>query len=279
MSNSLTKVLILGDAKVGKTSLMVRLVNGKFTDRYKESIGSDFLAFKTRTATYQLWDFAGRDLPTINPSIFKGADIALFVFDIAEQNSFNKIPTYLAQFKLNAGEGPFRLILIGNKVDQEEERKVTHQQASDYARANDMTYIEYSSKADLQETLKSALDSAVRSLRTASVADQRPTSSPLYTPPHAKSISQLREFYKGQIGSCFTLFMNIPLKNKKVAALDALEKKLFEGRDPKQSAKDILAAHPNILDGKRMLKLFSTILGEDARKCVTNTEKQANFDL
>ncbi|RHY81568.1 hypothetical protein DYB31_007391 [Aphanomyces astaci] len=128
----LLKVIILGDSGVGKTSLMNQYVNQKFTNQYKATIGADFLTKEImsdeKLVTMQIWDTAGQErFQSLGVAFYRGADACVLVYDITNPASFNKLDSWRDEFLAQAGPrepGAFPFIVLGNKVDQEAERRV-----------------------------------------------------------------------------------------------------------------------------------------------------------
>ena len=118
------KVIIIGSGAVGKTSLLHRLVENKFSFRYKLTIGADFLSKVIEgypnpdtTCKLQIWDIGGQErYKFLRSSFFDGANGALVVFDISRWHTYEELNDWVSDLREFAGEDvPF--ILIGNKVD------------------------------------------------------------------------------------------------------------------------------------------------------------------
>lgn len=126
MNNPSTKfkVLIIGDSSVGKTSLLLRHVEGKFTEEVAGTIGIDY-----RSNTYirdghsynlQIWDTAGQErFKNVTKAYYRDADAALLVFDVTNPESFKNIPQWYDQLIEQCGRhsGEIVTILVGNKCD------------------------------------------------------------------------------------------------------------------------------------------------------------------
>jgi Ras-related protein Rab-7A len=129
---TLLKVIILGDSGVGKTSLMQQFVNGKFSQQYKATIGADFLTkelvLDDKTVTMQLWDTAGQErFQSLGVAFYRGADCCVLVYDVTNQKSFENISLWKDEFLVQANvKNPenFPFVIIGNKVDVDESKKV-----------------------------------------------------------------------------------------------------------------------------------------------------------
>ena len=84
---SLQKIIILGDSGVGKTSLMNRLVNNKYSSSYKATIGADFMtkdvSIDDRLVTLQIWDTAGQErFQSLGTAFYRGSDVCVLVYDV-----------------------------------------------------------------------------------------------------------------------------------------------------------------------------------------------------
>ena len=105
------KVVILGEAGVGKTSIIARFVNDTFKTDIKSSTGASFTGkkmkfkdFKNKVINFEIWDTAGQELyRSLNKIVYKNSDIAILVYDITNENSFSEIQNYwYEQLKENA---------------------------------------------------------------------------------------------------------------------------------------------------------------------------------
>ncbi|AYU78017.1 rab7 GTP binding protein, putative [Leishmania donovani] len=127
MKRQLLKIIILGDSGVGKTSLMHQYVNHIFDNRYKATIGADFLSkdveVNGRVVTLQIWDTAGQErFQSLGSAFYRGADACILVFDVTQQESFAHVGSWLEEFSIQAGRRDS--VLVGNKTDLEDRRQV-----------------------------------------------------------------------------------------------------------------------------------------------------------
>ncbi|CAM9881974.1 unnamed protein product, partial [Sphacelaria rigidula] len=124
------KILVLGDAAVGKTSVIRRYVDNIFSPVHQPTVGVDFFLKEiavdasrgatVHTVHVQLWDMAGQDRSKkINRVYYKGALGALIVYDISRPETFNSAAKWKKELDNNVtlpnGE-PLPVVLLGNKV-------------------------------------------------------------------------------------------------------------------------------------------------------------------
>ena len=144
------KLILIGNSGVGKSSIIQRYMKNTFEESYKCTIGVDFL-MKTlnlngKTVKLQLWDTAGQEkYKSMVASYYRGANVALVVFDITSHASFDSLPVWIENYYKNGPEQK-NIILIGNKKDMEESRQVTQKEAEMFSETNNMMYFETSAK-------------------------------------------------------------------------------------------------------------------------------------
>ena len=121
------KLLLLGAAAVGKTSLMFRFANDMFNDDYTATIGTQFLTKNVNLglkdlddddeATLNIWDIGGQkrfiDLRT---TFYRGAHGALLIFDLTRHDTFKELENWVLEMTPILGAN-LPLLLIGNKSD------------------------------------------------------------------------------------------------------------------------------------------------------------------
>ncbi|MFX1308153.1 MAG: Rab family GTPase [Promethearchaeota archaeon] len=144
------KVLMLGDASVGKTSLTIRYISGYFQEDLKLTIGVDFYSkttsFKGKKVKLQIWDFGGEERFRFLLSQYcKGANGAFFLYDITNQLSLDHLPDWTQVIREYAGDIP--IMLIGSKVDLDEFRVVPRDDGILAAKKYNLaSFVELSSK-------------------------------------------------------------------------------------------------------------------------------------
>ncbi|MHA1321755.1 MAG: Rab family GTPase [Candidatus Helarchaeota archaeon] len=143
------KVVVIGSAGVGKTSIIRRFCENSFLEGYKTTIGSDFyvkkLDLERALVNLSVWDLAGEErFKFVLPTFCKGAQGALIVFDLSRRRSYINITSYIELLWQIAGQIPS--ILIGNKSDLVDQRTVSTEEATHYGQQCNMAYYETSAK-------------------------------------------------------------------------------------------------------------------------------------
>ncbi|OMJ84618.1 hypothetical protein SteCoe_14209 [Stentor coeruleus] len=143
------KIIIIGDGSVGKTSLVMRIVDNQFSYSMPMTIGVDNYSRvlqinSTTKINLSIWDTAGQErFSVVAPSYFRGSKAAIIVYDITREESFKKAE-YWAKQIIEYGATDIKVMLIGNKLDLDDRRKVLKKIAFDYARCNNMMFFETS---------------------------------------------------------------------------------------------------------------------------------------
>jgi len=138
------RVVVLGNSGVGKTSLIAKCVDSNAVVAEEPTIGVDFSSVQGKigeeTVRIQFWDTAGQEqFQSLIPQYLRGATIALLVYSVDSQDSFDRLDHWLHLLQQKADP---KLIIVGNKTDLAE-RVVSADAARKYAAAH---------KADLVET-------------------------------------------------------------------------------------------------------------------------------
>ena len=144
------KLVIVGNSGVGKTSLLTRYFDDCFSDTHEYTIGVDFrvktLNIEGNTIKVQIWDTAGQErFKTIISSYYRSANGIPLIFDITDEKSLEDIDHWMEEINKNASSDTCK-ILIGNKSDLAQKRKVSFEQANEVARKYGMKYVETSAK-------------------------------------------------------------------------------------------------------------------------------------
>uniref|UniRef100_A0A8C5QXI5 Ras-related protein Rab-43 n=1 Tax=Leptobrachium leishanense TaxID=445787 RepID=A0A8C5QXI5_9ANUR len=124
----LFKIVLIGDAGVGKTCVVQRFKSGMFVERQGNTIGVDFtmktVEIQGKRVKLQIWDTAGQErFRTITQSYYRSANGAIIAYDITKRKSFASVPHWIEDVQKYAGSNIVQL-LIGNKSDMQEFREV-----------------------------------------------------------------------------------------------------------------------------------------------------------
>ena len=144
----LFKIILIGDSSVGKTNILSRFIRNEFDENSKSTIGVEFgtknFNLNDKIIKAQIWDTAGQErYRSITSVYYKGAQGCLLVYDITKKPSFENIDKWISDLK-NSGDENLSIILIGNKCDLENERKVTKEEAKEKAQFYKLAFIETS---------------------------------------------------------------------------------------------------------------------------------------
>jgi small GTP-binding protein len=144
------KIIVIGDAAVGKTSIAVRFTKGFFSPSYIATLGVNFfvqnVTVNTKVLRCQLWDTAGQErFGPVLEKYYVGAKGAIVVFDKSIPQTLTNVKGWLDRVKSICGIIP--IILVGNKADLKE--AVTSSQGENYAEMHQLPYLETSAKTGM----------------------------------------------------------------------------------------------------------------------------------
>ena len=146
----LFKYIIVGDPSVGKSNLLMKFAHNKFTDEYQATIGVEFGAknidFNNQIYRIQIWDTAGQEnFRSITRAYYKNSVCAMVVYDITSKESFNNVQNWIEDIHEQSPKTVL-IILIGNKIDLEEKRKISYEEGNQLAIKNGLIFAETSAK-------------------------------------------------------------------------------------------------------------------------------------
>ena len=145
------KILLIGDAGVGKTNIVERYINKKFEENSVSTIGVDLrdktFDFDGDRVKVQIWDTAGDPkYRTLQDSYYKGAQGFMLVYDISNKKSFENLDKWYKAIKVdNKNSNNIKVILVGNKSDLEEKREITEEEGKNKAESFGFSFLETSS--------------------------------------------------------------------------------------------------------------------------------------
>eukprot|EP01091_Cochliopodium_minus_P011560 TRINITY_DN3310_c0_g2_i2.p1 TRINITY_DN3310_c0_g2~~TRINITY_DN3310_c0_g2_i2.p1 ORF type:complete len:208 (+),score=55.62 TRINITY_DN3310_c0_g2_i2:159-782(+) len=148
------KLLLIGDSDVGKSSILLRFTDDDFSDDISCTIGVDFktklIDFHNKKINLTIWDTAGQEkFRSLTSSYYRGTHGIILVYDVTNKKSFEHIESWLNEINTYATNDNLVKLLVGNKVDKEEDREVTKEEAQEFARSREMVFIEASAKTTI----------------------------------------------------------------------------------------------------------------------------------
>ena len=148
----LFRVCLLGDAGVGKTSLITRFCDNYFSDNYNNTIGVDFrlatLKYDNIISKIHIWDTAGQErFRSLSVNYMNNSHGFIFIYDITNSESFKNIVNWI-NLALEKNNHTVINLLVGNKSDLESDRKVSKSEAEALAKEKKLFFLETSAKKD-----------------------------------------------------------------------------------------------------------------------------------
>ena len=159
------KIIFVGDAGVGKTTIIGRIMDNPFSEVYEPSIGVDFMSknikYQGQNIKLQMWDTAGQEkYKGLIPSYVRNSSIVFLVYDISSKPSFDNIPNWINFIKSIENT---TLVLCGNKIDMDN-REVKKEEGEELAKKEGISFFEVSAKTD--ENIKNMFYNVVADLPT-----------------------------------------------------------------------------------------------------------------
>jgi len=153
-SDYLFKLVIVGSSSVGKSSLLMRLMDKSFENSHCTTIGADCkmksIKLGETTCKLQIWDTAGQErYESIVSSFYRGAHGIILVYDVSNRNSFESVTkVWLRQVRKSIPDRNVNMILVANKRDvPDSQRMVARWEGEILAQELNIRYIETSAKS------------------------------------------------------------------------------------------------------------------------------------
>jgi len=144
------KVVFLGEAGSGKSSIVVRFARDEFYEFQEPTIGAAFLtqtvSLDSGIVKMEIWDTAGQErYRSLAPMYYRGAKVAFVVYDVTNKDSLNKAKEWVKEVR-NKGESDVIIVLFGNKMDINVGRQVDKTEGQALADEYDLIFSEVSAK-------------------------------------------------------------------------------------------------------------------------------------
>ena len=142
------KLLLIGNAYVGKTLIVQKFIDNTFSKSTVSTIGVDLqskvIDINGKKVKYLIWDTAGEDrMKTMTYSYYRGCHVILVVFDVTDRKSFQNVTTWVECIDKFAKSNVLR-ILVGNKTDLTDKRVISNEEGKKLAEENGLKYYEIS---------------------------------------------------------------------------------------------------------------------------------------
>jgi len=143
------KIIFVGDAGVGKTSIINRIVDNPFNESYEMSIGVDFMSknirYRGQNIKLQIWDSAGQEkYKGLIPSYVRNSSIVFIVYEISSKTSFNNVPNWINFIKSIENT---TIVLCANKTDLTT-REVQRSEGEQFAKREGIAFFEVCAKTN-----------------------------------------------------------------------------------------------------------------------------------
>ena len=170
-SSARHKIIFIGDAGVGKTTIISRIMDNPFIEEYEPSIGVDFMSktlkYNGQNVKLQIWDTAGQEkYKGLIPSYVRNSSIVFVVYDISGKTSFDNIPKWINFIKSIENT---TIVLCGNKIDLEN-REVKKEEGEELAKKEGISFFEVSAKTN--DNIKNMFYGSIAGLPTFGVYEE-----------------------------------------------------------------------------------------------------------
>ncbi|TPX47460.1 hypothetical protein SeMB42_g02438 [Synchytrium endobioticum] len=145
------KLVLLGEAAVGKSSLVLRFVNNEFQENKEPTIGAAFLTQKCKLEDkiikFEIWDTAGQErFHSLAPMYYRNAQAAIVAYDVTKPASLDKAKSWVKELQRQANPN-IVIALVGNKLDlAATARAIPIEEAQSYATEAGLLFAEASAK-------------------------------------------------------------------------------------------------------------------------------------
>ena len=146
------QLIMIGESNVGKTSLIRRYTENLFNENHLETTGIEFNSkeekINHRIIKVKIWDTAGQEIfHSLTKNFYRKADGIIIVYDVTNKESFEKVHDWVKSVYDNTDTyRELQIIIVGNKIDLEEDRQVTKEEGAKLSEFFETPYFEASAK-------------------------------------------------------------------------------------------------------------------------------------
>lgn len=136
------KVVMIGSASSGKTSLSTQFAYGRFSHSSEPTIGAAYFTkeidTKDGSLKLDIWDTAGSEkYKSLAKMYYQGARAAIVVVDLTNELSLTEATDWITEFREKGQEGTF-VVMAANKSDLTQERNITHADIDTFVHENNV---------------------------------------------------------------------------------------------------------------------------------------------
>lgn len=134
------KIVIIGEASVGKTSIINQFIDRSFQDDMQTTVGGSYSSKmiecnNNKVLKLDIWDTAGQErYRCVTKMFYKDADVALLIYDITQKTSFEELKNFWVEQVTKFAPGNIMIVIVGNKSDLFENEQVNEEEARKYAK-------------------------------------------------------------------------------------------------------------------------------------------------
>ena len=162
------KFILLGDAGVGKTNILSRILNDDFSLGTQSTITMEFgkknVTLNDKSYNLQIWDTAGQEkYRSMTKSYIKGSKAALVVYDITRSDTFKAVDLWIQDIR-DMADNDCIIQIIGNKTDLENQRQVSSEEGKKKADSFNVLFEETSAleATNINEAFDSLLQEVIK---------------------------------------------------------------------------------------------------------------------
>ena len=166
------KFIIVGDSSVGKSNILLRFSRNTFDPGHQATLGIEFankhLIYNNTDYLIQIWDTAGQEnFRSVTRAYYKASAVAMVVYDITKEESFEHIQSWLKDCK-DLAPKTVLLVLVGNKTDLEDQRVISKERGENLAKENNMMFFETSAKSGkgIEEAFQKSIEAVDQKIRS-----------------------------------------------------------------------------------------------------------------
>ncbi|KAK3596835.1 hypothetical protein CHS0354_015692 [Potamilus streckersoni] len=144
------KLVVVGDGGVGKSALTIQFFQRMFVEDYDPTIEDSYIQHTEIDGEWcilDVLDTAGQEeFSAMREQYMRKGDGFLMVYSVVDRASFNSIPSFYTQILRVKDRDNYPMLMVANKIDLVQQRKVTEDQGKELARSLRVPYIEASAK-------------------------------------------------------------------------------------------------------------------------------------